>query len=94
MQLLPIGRLDFCKLLRFIRLKVCLYRTLTRLGGVREGMVEIKQTKVVYTDRESERRTRLETNAANRVRGRVLYKPTFRRASTPSYIPKVNELDQ
>jgi len=30
-------------------LKVCWYRTRTRLGGVREGIVEIKQTKVVYT---------------------------------------------
>jgi len=28
--------------------KVCLYRTRPRLGGVREGMVETKQTKVVY----------------------------------------------
>jgi len=34
-------------------------RTPPRLNGVREGMVEIKQTKVVYTKRESERRTRL-----------------------------------
>jgi len=32
-------------------LKVCLCRTRPRLGGVREGMVEIKQTKVVYTER-------------------------------------------
>jgi len=40
-------------------LKVCLYRTRTRqrLGGVREGMVEIKQIKVVHT--ESDRGTRL-----------------------------------
>jgi len=34
------------------QLKVCLYRTRPRLGGVREGMVEIKQTKVVYTERD------------------------------------------
>jgi len=40
-------------------LKVYLYRTQPRLDGVREGMVEIKQTKVVYTKRESERGTRL-----------------------------------
>jgi len=39
--------------------KVCLYRTRPRLGGVREGMVEIKQTKVIYTEHESERGTRL-----------------------------------
>jgi len=39
--------------------KVCSYRTRPRLGGVREGMVEIKQTKVVYTERESEHGTRL-----------------------------------
>jgi len=32
--------------------KVCLYRTRLRLGGVREGMVEIKQTKVVHTERD------------------------------------------
>jgi len=43
------------------RLKVCLYRTRLRmrLGGVRKGMALIKQTKVVYTERESERETRL-----------------------------------
>jgi len=42
-----------------LNLKVYLYRTRprTRLGGVREGMVEIKQTKVIYTERE--RGTRL-----------------------------------
>jgi len=43
--------------------KVCLYKTWSRkrlrLGGVREGMVEKKQTKFVYTERESERGTRL-----------------------------------
>jgi len=39
------------------RFKVCLYRTQPRLGGVREGMVEIKQTKVVHT--EHDRGTRL-----------------------------------
>jgi len=33
--------------------KVYLYRTRPRLDSVREGMVEIKQTKVVYTERES-----------------------------------------
>jgi len=38
-------------------IKVCLYRTRPRLGGVREGMVEIKQTKVVHTERD--RGTRL-----------------------------------
>jgi len=38
-------------------LKVCLYRTRPRIGGVREGMVEIKQTKVVRTERD--RGTRL-----------------------------------
>jgi len=43
----------------FFWLKVCLYRTRPRLGGVLEGMVEIKQTKVVYTERESERGTQL-----------------------------------
>jgi len=37
--------------------KVCLYRTQPRLGGVREGMVKIKQTKVVHTERD--RGTRL-----------------------------------
>jgi len=41
--------------------KVCLYRTRPRtwqrFGGVREGMVEIKQTKVVHTERD--RATRL-----------------------------------
>jgi len=41
--------------LTFNLLKVYLYRTW--LGGVREGMVQIKQTKVVYTERESERGT-------------------------------------
>jgi len=40
-------------------IKVCLYRTRPRFGGVREEMVEIKQTKVVYTERESERGTQL-----------------------------------
>jgi len=40
-------------------LKVYLYRTRPRLDGVRKGMVEIKQTKFVYTERESERGTRL-----------------------------------
>jgi len=39
-------------------LKVYLYRTRPRLDGFREGMVEIKQTKVVYTERESEREAR------------------------------------
>jgi len=38
-------------------IKVCLYRTRLRFGGVREGMVEIKQTKVVYTERDRERGT-------------------------------------
>jgi len=40
-------------------IKVYLYRTRPRLDGIREEMVEIKQTKVVYTKRESERGTRL-----------------------------------
>jgi len=40
------------------QLKVYLCRTRPRLDGVREGMVEIKQTKV-YTERESERGTPL-----------------------------------
>jgi len=43
----------------FVAVKVCLYWTRPRLGGVREGMVEIKLIKVVYTERESERGTRL-----------------------------------
>jgi len=37
--------------------KVYLYRTWPRLCGVREGMVEIKQTKVVHAERD--RGTRL-----------------------------------
>jgi len=40
-------------------IKICLYRTWTRprLGSVREGVVEMKQTKFVHTERD--RRTRL-----------------------------------
>jgi len=39
-------------LLRYV--KICLYRTRSRLRlcGVREGMAEIKQTKVVHTERD------------------------------------------
>jgi len=44
-------------LLKQMHIKVCLYRTRPRLCGVHEGMVEIKQTKVVHTERD--RRTRL-----------------------------------
>jgi len=53
--------LPTCKILAFYHLyglevKVYLYRTRPRtrprLDGVREEMVEIKQTKVVYTERE------------------------------------------
>jgi len=40
-------------------LKVCLYRTRPQLGGVREEMVQIKLTKVVYTERDREQGTRL-----------------------------------
>jgi len=36
--------------------KVCLYRTRPRLGGDRKGMIYIKQTKVVYIERERETR--------------------------------------
>jgi len=59
------GRSDTIRLRRlgtfkyYKTLKVYLYRTRPRLDGVREEMVEIKQTKVVYTERESERGTRL-----------------------------------
>jgi len=43
----------------YVTVKVYLYRTRPRRGGVREGMVEIKQTKVVYTERDRERGTQL-----------------------------------
>jgi len=34
----------------FGKVKVFLYRTRPRLCGIRKGMVEIKQTKVVHTE--------------------------------------------
>jgi len=54
-----------------------------------EGMVQIKQTKVVYTERESERGTRLQFVSFRPTppsRVRVLYKQTYKRrklATTP-----------
>jgi len=48
---------DFVWSLSTPPLKVYLYRTWPRLDDVCEGMIEIKQTKVIYTEHESEHGT-------------------------------------